>query len=158
MGVVRLDHTAVAVRDLRGALGLWGDMLGGTLAQAKGEWQGFGFVQLTYPERGRIELIFPTGDGETFLTRFLERRGEGLHHMTFMVDDLEREIARFRDQGYAVVDEDLSDPHWQEAFLSPRGTYGALIQLAASDLDQAGQDAYWHDDLERVIEIAARHA
>jgi methylmalonyl-CoA epimerase len=155
MPVLRLDHTAIAVRDLRPAVRLWGEMLGGTYAQGRGEYRGFGFVQFTYPDRGRVELIFPTGPEETFLTRFLDRRGEGMHHMTFIVDDLQTEIARFKGKGYAVVDEDRSDPRWEEAFLSPRSTHGALIQLAASTLDQAGQDAFWHDDLERVLELAA---
>lgn len=157
MPVLRLDHTAIAVRDPRPAVRLWRDMLGGTFAQARGEYRGFGFVHFTYPDRGRVELIFPTSAEETFLTRFLARRGEGMHHMTFIVDDLAAEVARFRREGYAVVDEDLSDPRWQEAFLSPRGTHGALIQLAASSLDEAAQDGYWHDDLDRVLELASRY-
>lgn len=121
MPVLRLDHTAIAVRDLRPAVRLWGEMLGGTYAQGRGEYRGF--VQFTYPDRGRVELIFPTGPEETFLTCFLDRRGEGMHHMTFIVDDLEAEIARFKGGGYAVVDEDRSDPRWEEAFLSPRSTH-----------------------------------
>ncbi len=156
MAVIRLDHVAVAFRDPRPAVQLYGELLGGRYVQGSSDWRGFGFVQFEYPDGGRVEVIFPGPDRGGFLPRFLERRGEGVHHMTFVVDDLAAEVARFRETGYEVVGEDHSDPSWREAFLSPGSAHGTVIQLAASSLSQEEQDAQWAERLERVLEVVDR--
>lgn len=141
--ISRFDHAAVAVSDLRAALALFRDLLGGTCVQAVSDDTRFDFLQFEFPDGSRIEAIAP-GSMPGFVDTFLERRGEGLHHLTFFVDDLRAEVDRCRAAGYIVVDEDYSDEGWMEAFLSPRGTHGVLIQLAQSSLDLAGQDRrFW---------------
>jgi methylmalonyl-CoA/ethylmalonyl-CoA epimerase len=87
-------------------------------------------VQFRYPNGGKIELLEPLGEG--FLSRFLERRGEGLHHITFKTDDVAAAIVELESRGYEVVDVDLDDPHWKEAFLRPSKAHGTLIQVAWS--------------------------
>jgi methylmalonyl-CoA/ethylmalonyl-CoA epimerase len=49
----------------------------------------------------------------------VQGRGDGMHHTTFIVDDLPSEVARMRDAGYEVVGEDVSGPAWLEAFWGP---------------------------------------
>lgn len=157
MAVLRLDHTAVAVHDPGPASRLYGELLGGRFVQGVHDHRGFGFIQFEYPNASRLEVIFPASDRDGFLPRFLERHGEGLHHITYAVDDLPSSVQRFRDDGYRVVDENYADPEWQEAFLSPTTTGGVLIQLAQSSLPLSGQDARWdRQTLERVLEVAAR--
>jgi methylmalonyl-CoA/ethylmalonyl-CoA epimerase len=156
MGVLRLDHVAVAVRDPEPAVRLYGELLGGRYMQGRSDWKGFGFVQFEYPNGSRLEILFPASDSEGFLVKFLDRHGEGMHHVTFIVDDLPAEIARMRQAGYDVVGEDDSDPAWHEAFLSPRSAQGALVQLAWSPMGAEEQDRHWHDDLERILEVAAK--
>ena len=87
-------------------------------------------MQLRYPGGGKVELLEPLGEG--FLSRFLDKRGEGLHHMTFKTDDIEAAIAHVEGLGYELVDVSLDDPHWKEAFLRPSKSHGTLIQLAQS--------------------------
>ncbi len=79
----------------------------------------------------KFEVLWPTTD-DNFLTRFLAKRGEGLHHITLLVDDLEDCCTRLEAQEIAVVDKDVSEPQWQQAFISPRSAFGVLYQLAQS--------------------------
>src|ERR1700704_6034921 len=88
LGVEALDHTAVAVRDIQAALPLYRDLLGG---QPSGyeriSTKGFAWMSLKYPNGSQVELLAPVGE-RGFLHDFLARRGEGAHHMTFIVRDL----------------------------------------------------------------------
>jgi catechol 2,3-dioxygenase-like lactoylglutathione lyase family enzyme len=81
-----------------------------------------------FPGGGKVELLEPLGDG--FLSRFLDRHGEGMHHMTFKTDDIAAAIAHVEGLGYELVDKSLDHPNWKEAFLRPSGAHGSLIQLA----------------------------
>ena len=157
--ITRLDHVAVCVRDPRAAAQLWGELLGGRLVQGVPDWRGFTFIQFEYPHGGRLEIISPASDRTGFAAAFLERRGEGLHHMTFMTDALQAEVERLRAAGHRVVDEDYSDPSWMEAFLSPATAHGVLVQLAQSRLSRDEQDARWGSEpLDKVLELAATFA
>jgi methylmalonyl-CoA/ethylmalonyl-CoA epimerase len=84
----------------------------------------------TYYELGdasRIELISPIADG-TFLTRFLESNGPGLHHVTLEVADIDAVIETLTESDIDVIDyEEFED--WTEAFVSPTNPTGTLFQL-----------------------------
>jgi methylmalonyl-CoA/ethylmalonyl-CoA epimerase len=125
---LELDHTAVAVHSIKEALKLYRDALGGEYLMGADSGDTWRWVQLRFPGGGKVELLEPLGEG--FLSRFLDRHGEGLHHMTFKTDDIEAAIAHVQDLGYELVDVSLDDPHWKEAFLRPSGAHGTLIQLA----------------------------
>jgi methylmalonyl-CoA/ethylmalonyl-CoA epimerase len=143
LGVESLDHTAVAVRDIGAALPLYRDLLGG---QPSGferiSSKGFQWLSLRYPNGAQIELLAPT-DTDGFLHQFLNKRGEGPHHMTFIVRDLKHAVQAARRSGLRVVDEDYSEPRWQEAFISPRSAFGTIVQLAQTSLDVAERERHW---------------
>ena len=82
---------------------------------------------------GYLELMEPAGQG--FLSRFLDKHGEGPHHLTWMVPDLEGCVASARSLGFTVVGEDYTTASWQEAFIAPHAATGCVIQLARSDRD-----------------------
>lgn len=132
---LRLDHVAVAVHSIDPALRLFRDALGGEHVgdgpldggDERGSWR---WYQLRLPGGGKIELLEPITEG--FLTRFLDRRGEGLHHVTLKTDDISASIEHVRSCGFDLVDVNLDDPDWKEAFLRPRQAHGTLIQLAQS--------------------------
>jgi methylmalonyl-CoA/ethylmalonyl-CoA epimerase len=124
-----LDHVAVAVHSIRDALRLYRDALGGEYLMG-GDQDAWRWVQLRFPNGGKVELLEPLGEG--FLSRFLERHGEGLHHVTFKTDDIEAAIEQVRSQGYELVDVNLEGPNWKEAFLRPSGAHGTLVQVAWS--------------------------
>lgn len=132
---VDLDHTSFAVRDglawarrLRrelGAVPVAGERVG----------EAFRWVQLwvgTADEGGVLELLEPAADG--FLTRFLDARGEGPHHLTFKVSDLRDVVGQVRDLGLTVTGEDYDHPEWLEAFVAPDRTHGTVVQLAQTNL------------------------
>jgi methylmalonyl-CoA/ethylmalonyl-CoA epimerase len=126
---LELDHVAVAVHSIKEALRLYRDALGGEYLMGgdAGDWR---WLQVRFPNGGKVELLEPLGEG--FLSRFLEKRGEGLHHMTFKTDDIEAAIAHVEGLGYELVDVNLDGADWKEAFLRPSGAHGTLIQIAWS--------------------------
>ena len=154
---LRFDHVGIAVWDLRPATELWGGVLGGRFVQGAPDYAGYAFLQLEYEAGSRVELLSPTSDRQGFLARFLEREGEGVHHLTFLTDDLRSECARLRSLGQRVMDEDFSNPRWMEAFISASlGGRRLLVQIAQSDLDQQGQDRLHSDhSLETLLRTAA---
>ncbi len=125
--MIAFDHVAVAVRRITDALPLFRDLLGGQPGEG-GEGTGFSYQQFTFPG-GTVELLEPRGE-DSFLSRFLESRGPGLHHVTFKVQDLPRWAARLRAAGYRVVGERYDTPEWRELFIHPKSGHGVLIQLA----------------------------
>jgi methylmalonyl-CoA/ethylmalonyl-CoA epimerase len=143
LGVEQLDHTAIAVRSIRAALPLYRDLLGGTPTMSETfPHKGFVYLTLRYPNGPQIELLEPLGEGG-FLRDFLDKRGEGAHHITFIVRDLRLAVERARAAGLRVVDEDYRDPRWQEAFISPRSAFGTIIQLAQTSLSLAERERHW---------------
>jgi methylmalonyl-CoA/ethylmalonyl-CoA epimerase len=127
-----IDHVAVAVHDIRSAMPLFVDSLGGEfLYGGDNKHQGFRWAQFRFPRGGKIELVTPlTPDG--FVARFLERRGEGVHHVTLKVPDIHRAMAHLTDRGVPLINVWTDEPDWKEAFIHPKDAHGVLIQIAQS--------------------------
>lgn len=124
----RFDHVAIGLHEIEQGAVLYRDILGG---EPVAGWdvpdEGFRFAQFRYPNRMKIELMEPLGDNG-FLPKFLARRGEGVHHLTFRVKDIESKLEYLRSRGIEPVSIAL-DGTWKEAFIHPRQAHGVLIQL-----------------------------
>jgi methylmalonyl-CoA/ethylmalonyl-CoA epimerase len=146
----RFDHVGIAVRSIKSALKLYRDALGGEYlmgGEPDGNWR---WLQLRYPDGGKIELLEPLGEG--FLSGFLDSHGEGLHHITFRTDDIEAAIAVLEEKGFELVDVNLDNPHWKEAFLRPSKSHGTLIQVAQSaGSDEEVKDRLRPSNLEELL-------
>jgi methylmalonyl-CoA/ethylmalonyl-CoA epimerase len=128
----QVDHVAVAVRNIGSALPLFADALGGEfLFAGENLSQGFRWAQFRFPHGGKIELVTPL-DGTGFVQRFLDRRGEGVHHVTFKVPDIAASITHLREQGVELMRVSTEHPSWKEAFIHPKDAHGVLIQIAQS--------------------------
>lgn len=128
-----LDHTAIAVRSIDDGLPLYRDLMGGDPQELyKRPDLGFQTLTLRFPSGGGIELIAPLGD-HGFVQDFLAARGEGVHHITFMVDDLRAAVAEAKAANMRIVGENYTNPSWKEAFISPKSANGTIVQLAESD-------------------------
>ncbi|HEX9695328.1 MAG TPA: VOC family protein [Actinomycetota bacterium] len=127
----QLDHVAIAVRDIRAAMRIYCDALGATFLFAGDQHdQAFRFAQFRFPGGGKIELVTPLGDG--FVQRFLDARGEGVHHVTLKTGDIERALAHLRSTGVEPFGANTGGEEWKEAFIHPRDANGTLIQIAQS--------------------------
>ncbi len=129
------DHIALAVRSLKDAARLFRDIFGATFVSGgDDEKLQMRSAQYLLPPGTKIELLQPLTD-DCALARFIEKHGEGLHHVTLFFDDIEALIPRLGDAGFDVVDTDLSDRGWRETYLRPRSGFGALFQVVDTDLD-----------------------
>ena len=126
-----LDHTAIAVRSIEAALPLYRDVLGGDPQElSEHPEKGFAALTLRYPHGGGIELIQPLGE-DSFVQRFLERRGEGVHHVGYRVVDCAAALQAVKDAGGQVIDQQPrpGSRGTTVAFVHPKAAFGTLIEL-----------------------------
>jgi methylmalonyl-CoA/ethylmalonyl-CoA epimerase len=148
----RLDHVAVAVHDATDSAKLFRDVLGAEFAGfGDNTDQGFRWVQYRVPNGGKIELVTPIGEG--FVSRFLEKRGEGVHHMTFTVKDLPAQVERIRTGGIELIQVNLEDEHWREAFIHPKTAHGVLVQLAESLHSHEDHEQHFRERFGAAVEL-----
>jgi methylmalonyl-CoA/ethylmalonyl-CoA epimerase len=124
-----LHHVGIAVADLNAAVARWCSLLGAEVeAEEEVPSQGVRAVAL-HTGAGRVELLSPTG-ADTPVGRFLERRGEGMHHVAFGVDDVVAELAALRAAGATLVDEvPRQGLYGPVAFVHPETMGGVLVEL-----------------------------
>lgn len=131
--LLALDHVAVAVEDMAPASRLFVDVLGATLLSGgDNEETGARLMQLSCGGF-KVELMQPLSDSSV-LAKHLRKRGEGFHHMTFMVDDVPQTIDGLDAMGLSAVGTDLGSADWAETFIDPRATFGTLIQFVNTKL------------------------
>ena len=126
----RVDHVGVAVEDLDAALARYGHDLGMALAHRETlEEQGVEAVLLDVGE-SHVELLRQLGP-DTPVGRFLARRGPGLHHVAYGVDDIDAELDRLRAAGLRLLDERPRPGirGTRVAFLHPHATGGVLTEI-----------------------------
>ena len=129
--IKKLAHVGIAVRDLDASAALFARLFG---AEPSGR-ETVGDVLLAFFRIGGtdIELTQPAAAGSA-LERFLGNRGEGIHHLSFDVDDIRSELARLTEAGFVVAGE-APRPGADGslvAFLHPKSTNGVLIELCQS--------------------------
>jgi methylmalonyl-CoA/ethylmalonyl-CoA epimerase len=126
----RIDHIGVAVEDLETAIALYGEGFEMELAHRETvESQGVEAVLLDVGD-GHVELLRPLGP-ETAVGKFLERKGPGLHHVAYAVEDIDTALERVREAGLELID---AEPRQgirgsRVAFLHPRSTGSVLTEI-----------------------------
>ncbi|GCE05353.1 methylmalonyl-CoA epimerase [Dictyobacter aurantiacus] len=128
----RIDHVAIIVRNLEDALTFYRDTLGVVPTEIKEvptEQVRIAFLPLGGPAGSQIELIEPTLANAS-LQKFLERRGEGLHHLCLEVEDIDGALQDLKDKGAAVLDQQPRvAAEGRAIFLHPKATNGVLLEL-----------------------------
>lgn len=130
MSIKNLNHVAVIVSDLDKALTFWEEALGLELARrADVPTEGVSTAFLPVGD-SNVELITPIQD-DTGVARFLEKRGPGLHHLCFEVDDLEATLQRLTELNVPLINQEPQTGHggYRYAFVHPKGTGGVLVEL-----------------------------
>jgi len=126
----RIDHIGVATDDLEGALALYEETLGMPVAHRETvEAQGVEAVLLDVGE-GHVELLKPLGP-DTPVGKYLEKRGPGLHHVAYAVDDIEDVLSRLSEAGVELIDEEprVGIRGSRVAFVNPKSTGRVLTEI-----------------------------
>jgi methylmalonyl-CoA epimerase len=132
--VLNVHHVGIAVEDLDASALLYADLFGATLEhRGRLEDQGVEAASLRVGP-SRIELLRPLRP-ETPVGRFLAKRGPGMHHVAFEVDDVAAELERLKADGIVLVDEAPRPGLFglQVAFVHPQATGGVLAEFVADD-------------------------
>jgi methylmalonyl-CoA/ethylmalonyl-CoA epimerase len=126
----RIDHIGVATEDLDGAIALYEGTLGMPVAHRETvESQGVEAVLLDVGE-GHVELLRPLGP-DTPVGKYLERKGPGLHHVAYAVDDIEGVLGKLKESGIDLIDSEprIGIRDSRVAFVHPRSTDGVLTEI-----------------------------
>jgi methylmalonyl-CoA/ethylmalonyl-CoA epimerase len=128
--VKRIDHVAIVVDDIDRALAFWRDGLGLEVSHVEDVPGQQSVVAFLPTEHGDIELVKPT-DAESGVARFLEKRGPGVHHVCFQVDDIEASLGALQTKGIRLINADpiIGTAGKRIAFIHPESTHGVLVEL-----------------------------
>ncbi|MFQ6003121.1 MAG: methylmalonyl-CoA epimerase [Candidatus Zixiibacteriota bacterium] len=130
MKINKIDHIGIAVKDLKDAEKLYSDAFGLEVSD-----------EIDVPERRlriafteisgvKLEFLMPT-DKESVVAKFIDKRGEGIHHICFEVDDIENAVSELKSKGMELVDEKprLGVEGDRIVFLQPKSAFGVLVEL-----------------------------
>lgn len=128
--VNKIEHIGIAVKNMDDANVLFEKMLG--VPSYKMEAVESEGVLTSFFKTGnnKIELLVATNP-ESPIAKFLEKKGEGIHHIAFDVDDIETEIARLKSEGFVLINEvpKKGADNKLVVFLHPKNTNGVLVEL-----------------------------
>jgi methylmalonyl-CoA/ethylmalonyl-CoA epimerase len=134
MKILNIDHLWIAVGSIAERTGLWTDLLGLLLAGSE-----------TVPEQKVTTAFFPVGESEVELlesaapdgpiAKYLEKRGEGIHHVAFRVENLDVTLEELKAKGVRLIDEKprIGAGGARIAFLHPQATHGIIVELCERD-------------------------
>jgi methylmalonyl-CoA/ethylmalonyl-CoA epimerase len=130
MTVKALNHVGIAVNSIDEQRAFYENSLGAVfenIEEVPSQKVRVGFFRVGDV---RLELLEPTDPSST-IAAFLEKRGQGLHHLAFTVDDIQARIEELKTKGLRMID-DTPRPgahHMQIAFVHPKSTHGVLTEL-----------------------------
>lgn len=129
--VRKIAHVAVAVKDLNASVELFAKVFGRRPDHLE-----------SVPDQLVDSAMFSIGDSaiellqasapDSAITKFIAKRGEGMHHISFVVDDIERELARLKSEGFELIDERprRGADNYLVAFVHPKTANGVLIEIS----------------------------
>ena len=128
--IARIDHIGIAIQNINDALVFFHDALGMKLDHIASEEGGRTKVAFMPVGTSDVELVEPQ-DAESGLGKFMAKRGEGVHHICFEVDDIDAALGRLREYGAQLIDETprTNASGMQYAFIHPKSAHGVLIEL-----------------------------
>lgn len=131
MGVKKIDHIGIAVKDIQSVLSFYQDALGlENLGFEVVEDQGVRVAFLPVGE-SRFELLEPLND-DSPVAKFIARRGEGIHHICLDVDSVPESLEEMKQRGLQLIDDKprRGAHHKEIAFVHPKASNGVMIELS----------------------------
>ena len=128
--IKKVHHVAIAVKNLDEALQLYDNLFGAKPSKIETiQQQGVKAALLPMAEGGEIELLEPI-DPQSGVAKFLESRGEGIHHICFEVENIDQELCTLADKGAQLLDKQgRPGLAGKVGFIHPKSTKGVLIEL-----------------------------
>ena len=134
MKIVKIDHLGIAVNSIEDGKNFWSEVLGLAFEGAE-----------TVAEQKVTTAFFPVGESEVELlestspdgpvAKYIEKRGQGIQHIAFRVEDIEAALAELKEKGIQLIDQ--TPRHGaggaKIAFLHPKATGGVLVELCQRD-------------------------
>ena len=134
MKILKIDHLGVAVKSIDDGKNFWSDVLGLEFAGSE-----------TVEAQKVTTAFFPVGESEVELlestaddgpvARYIEKKGEGIQHVAFRVENIEEALAELKAKGIRLIDEEprIGAGGAKIAFLHPKATSGVLVELCQRD-------------------------
>ena len=131
---MRLNHIGIAVKNIEERLKIWRDVLGFRVESIEEVVEQKVRVAMLNAGTLTIELLEPLA-ADSPIQKFIEKRGEGLHHLSFSVDNIEEKIKEFKKRNLRMIDElPRKGAHASKiAFIHPSSTGSVLIELSQKE-------------------------
>ena len=129
MPEIKINHLAIVVHDIEDSLGFWRDALGLPMGDIKEVAQEE--VKIAFLEAGdsHVEIVQPTTE-DSGIAKYLAKKGAGIHHVCFEVEDIEAALRHMADKGIELINETPRERDGRKyAFIHPKSTGGVLVEL-----------------------------
>ena len=126
----KIEHIGIAVKSIENANQIYTSLLGASpykMEEVKSEGVKTSFFKIGNSKIELLEAINP----DSPIAKFIEKRGEGVHHIAFAVDDIQSEIVRLKNEGFIVLNDipKKGADNKLVVFLHPKSTGGVLVEL-----------------------------
>jgi len=130
VAVKRIDHVAIVVDNIDNALSFWRDALGLDMTHLEEVKEQESIVAFLPAAQSEVELVKPTTE-TSGVAKYLAKRGPGMHHICFEVDDIEETLAQMKARGVKLINETptIGAGGKKIAFVHPSSTNGVLVEL-----------------------------
>jgi methylmalonyl-CoA/ethylmalonyl-CoA epimerase len=127
--ITKINHVAIVVPDIEGALGFWRDALGLVLDHVEDVPSQKSQVAFIPVGESEVELVRPTSD-DSGVSKFLAERGGGMHHLCFEVDDIDGMLETLKAKGVRLINESPMQLEGRKVvFVHPKAAGGVLVEL-----------------------------
>jgi len=132
--ILGIEHIGIAVDDLNGVADFFGDLLGLELRKREKIADQQVITDIYHTEKGKLEFLKATDDNSP-ISRFIEKKGLGMHHIALQVDNIQMALDYLKGQGIQLIDEKyrIGAEGYKIAFIHPKSTRGILIELSEQE-------------------------
>ena len=126
----KIEHIGIAVKDIDEAEQRFAKLLG-TLSYKRETVESEGVITSFFKTgESKLELLAPTRP-DSPIQKFLDKKGEGIHHIAFEVDDIEQKMATLKQEGFILINDQPKDgaDNKKIAFIHPKSTGGILVEI-----------------------------
>jgi methylmalonyl-CoA epimerase len=135
MKVERIEHLGVALKDIEKGVSFYKDVLGLSVTPITREEETGAAMAFVNIGESSLELMSPLeqpppGSVGSIMRKFIDTKGEGIHHLAIAVDDIEAALKEMEQKGATLIDKvPRPGAHGKVAFVHPKSTYGILLEL-----------------------------